>query len=249
MIDLHFWPTPNGHKITMFLEEAGLDYRIVPVTSARANSSGRSSWRSRPTTGCRRSSTMRPPTAASRSRCSSPAPSSSTSPKRPGSSCRPRCGPARPCWNGCSGRWAASARWPARTTTSCSTHRRSCLRHRPLRRRDQPPLRRARPPAARPDVHRRRRLQHRRHGMLSVDRAVEAAAADTSTTSPICTAGSMRSASGRRPSRAYEKGQAVSDRPVVDGRQPGHPVRTDGADDRFRLNAGCPPESREPQDQ
>lgn len=31
MIDLHFWPTPNGHKITMFLEESGLDYRIVPV--------------------------------------------------------------------------------------------------------------------------------------------------------------------------------------------------------------------------
>ena len=31
MIDLHFWPTPNGHKITMFLEEAGLDFRIVPV--------------------------------------------------------------------------------------------------------------------------------------------------------------------------------------------------------------------------
>ncbi|MDR3437467.1 glutathione S-transferase N-terminal domain-containing protein [Telmatospirillum sp.] len=31
MIDLHFWPTPNGHKITLFLEEAGVDYRIVPV--------------------------------------------------------------------------------------------------------------------------------------------------------------------------------------------------------------------------
>ncbi len=31
MIDLHFWPTPNGRKITMFLEEAALDYRIVPV--------------------------------------------------------------------------------------------------------------------------------------------------------------------------------------------------------------------------
>ena len=31
MIDLHYWPTPNGHKITIFLEEAGLDYRIVPV--------------------------------------------------------------------------------------------------------------------------------------------------------------------------------------------------------------------------
>jgi GST-like protein len=31
MIELHYWPTPNGHKITMFLEEAGLPYRIVPV--------------------------------------------------------------------------------------------------------------------------------------------------------------------------------------------------------------------------
>ena len=31
MIDLHYWPTPNGHKITMFLEEAGLAYTIRPV--------------------------------------------------------------------------------------------------------------------------------------------------------------------------------------------------------------------------
>ena len=31
MIDLYYWPTPNGHKITLFLEEAGLDYRIRPV--------------------------------------------------------------------------------------------------------------------------------------------------------------------------------------------------------------------------
>jgi GST-like protein len=31
MIDLHYWPTPNGHKITMFLEETGTPYRIVPV--------------------------------------------------------------------------------------------------------------------------------------------------------------------------------------------------------------------------
>ena len=31
MIDLHYWTTPNGHKITMFLEEAGLPYRIFPV--------------------------------------------------------------------------------------------------------------------------------------------------------------------------------------------------------------------------
>jgi GST-like protein len=31
MIDLYYWTTPNGHKITIFLEEAGLRYRIVPV--------------------------------------------------------------------------------------------------------------------------------------------------------------------------------------------------------------------------
>ena len=31
MIELYYWPTPNGHKITMFLEEAGLDYAIHPV--------------------------------------------------------------------------------------------------------------------------------------------------------------------------------------------------------------------------
>lgn len=31
MIDLHYWTTPNGHKITLFLEEAGLEYRIHPV--------------------------------------------------------------------------------------------------------------------------------------------------------------------------------------------------------------------------
>ncbi|MCV4275149.1 glutathione binding-like protein [Pseudomonas capsici] len=31
MIDLHYWTTPNGHKITLFLEETGLPYRIFPV--------------------------------------------------------------------------------------------------------------------------------------------------------------------------------------------------------------------------
>ena len=31
MIQLYYWPTPNGHKITMFLEEAGLDYTIHPI--------------------------------------------------------------------------------------------------------------------------------------------------------------------------------------------------------------------------
>lgn len=37
MIDLHFWPTPNGLKITLFLEETGLPYRIVPVDISRGD--------------------------------------------------------------------------------------------------------------------------------------------------------------------------------------------------------------------
>ena len=35
MIDLYYWTTPNGHKITLCLEEAGLDYRIRPIDIAK----------------------------------------------------------------------------------------------------------------------------------------------------------------------------------------------------------------------
>ena len=31
MIDVYYWPTPNGKKITIFLEECGLEYKIIPV--------------------------------------------------------------------------------------------------------------------------------------------------------------------------------------------------------------------------
>ncbi len=35
MIDLYYWTTPNGHKITMFLEEAGLEYEVIPVNISK----------------------------------------------------------------------------------------------------------------------------------------------------------------------------------------------------------------------
>jgi GST-like protein len=35
MIDLHYWPTPNGWKITIMLEETALPYRVVPVNIGR----------------------------------------------------------------------------------------------------------------------------------------------------------------------------------------------------------------------
>jgi GST-like protein len=31
MIDLYYWTTPNGHKITMFLEETGTPYKVFPI--------------------------------------------------------------------------------------------------------------------------------------------------------------------------------------------------------------------------
>jgi GST-like protein len=37
MIDVYYWPTSNGHKITMFLEETGLLHKIVPVDIGRGD--------------------------------------------------------------------------------------------------------------------------------------------------------------------------------------------------------------------
>jgi len=35
MIDLYYWTTPNGHKITLFLEEAKIKYRVIPINIGR----------------------------------------------------------------------------------------------------------------------------------------------------------------------------------------------------------------------
>src|SRR5260370_14544123 len=37
MIDLHYWPTPNGKKVTILLEECGLPYKIVPCNIQRGD--------------------------------------------------------------------------------------------------------------------------------------------------------------------------------------------------------------------
>jgi GSH-dependent disulfide-bond oxidoreductase len=37
MLDLYFWPTPNGKKVTILLEECGLEYKIVPVNIGRGD--------------------------------------------------------------------------------------------------------------------------------------------------------------------------------------------------------------------
>src|ERR1051326_308288 len=37
MIDLHYWPTPNGKKVTILLEEAAIPYKIVPCNIGRGD--------------------------------------------------------------------------------------------------------------------------------------------------------------------------------------------------------------------
>jgi GSH-dependent disulfide-bond oxidoreductase len=37
MIDLYYWTTPNGHKITIYLEETGLAYKIIPVNISKGD--------------------------------------------------------------------------------------------------------------------------------------------------------------------------------------------------------------------
>jgi GSH-dependent disulfide-bond oxidoreductase len=37
MIDLHYWPTPNGKKVTILLEELGMPYNIVPCNIGKGD--------------------------------------------------------------------------------------------------------------------------------------------------------------------------------------------------------------------
>lgn len=37
MLDLYYWTTPNGHKITIFLEEVGLPYNLVPINIGKGD--------------------------------------------------------------------------------------------------------------------------------------------------------------------------------------------------------------------
>lgn len=37
MIELYYWTTPNGHKITIFLEEVGLPYTIIPINIGKGD--------------------------------------------------------------------------------------------------------------------------------------------------------------------------------------------------------------------
>ncbi|MGD0144543.1 MAG: glutathione S-transferase family protein, partial [Rhizomicrobium sp.] len=37
MLELHYWPTPNGKKVTILLEELGVPYTIKPINIGRGD--------------------------------------------------------------------------------------------------------------------------------------------------------------------------------------------------------------------
>jgi len=37
MIDFYYWPTPNGWKVSIMLEECGLEYRVIPVNIGKGD--------------------------------------------------------------------------------------------------------------------------------------------------------------------------------------------------------------------
>ena len=57
MIDLYTWPTPNGHKISIMLEELGCEYRVHPIDIGNGEQFAPEYSRSTPTARSRRSST------------------------------------------------------------------------------------------------------------------------------------------------------------------------------------------------
>jgi GST-like protein len=83
LIDLYTWPTPNGHKIHIMLEETGLEYRVHPIDIGAGEQFKPDFLAISPNNKIPRWSTSAVP-AASRSRSPSRARCCSTSPPRPG---------------------------------------------------------------------------------------------------------------------------------------------------------------------
>lgn len=115
MIDLYFWPTPNGHKITLMLEETGLDYTIRPINIGKGDQFAPDYLKISPNNKMPAIVDHEPgdgdqPGGGPRSASSNRARSCCTSPRRRSALPARRCASASPSRNGCSGRLAGSGR-------------------------------------------------------------------------------------------------------------------------------------------
>ena len=125
MIDFYYWPTPNGWKISIMLEECGLEYRTVPVNIGKGDQFKPEFLAISPNNRMPAIVDHDAPTDGPVSVFESgrdPAPSRRAQrPVHAGRAGRP----ARRSWNGCSGRSAISARWPGNSAISSTTRRAS----------------------------------------------------------------------------------------------------------------------------
>lgn len=87
MIEVYFTPTPNGHKVSIMLEETGLPHRLLKMDVLAGDHLTPTFGASTPTDACPRSSTMNRSAAGRRCLSSKAARSCSILPKRAASSC------------------------------------------------------------------------------------------------------------------------------------------------------------------
>ena len=110
MIDAYYWPTPNGWKISIALEEMDLDYRIVPVNIYRGEQYEPDFLAISPNNRMPAIVDHDPPDGGGPLAVFESGAILIYLAERPAASCRRTCAGARPCSNGSRGNWAASAR-------------------------------------------------------------------------------------------------------------------------------------------
>jgi glutathione S-transferase len=121
-IDVYYWSTPNGWKITIMLEECGLPYNVIPVNIAKGEQ-------------------FKPDFLAISPNNRMPAIIDPDGPggrpiavfesgailqylgRKTGKFYRPMSASAPRSSSGCSGKWADLGRWPDKPTTSAATRR------------------------------------------------------------------------------------------------------------------------------
>jgi GST-like protein len=156
MIDLYYWTTPNGHKITMFLEETGLSYKVFPVNIGKGEQFKPEFLAIAPNNRIPAMVDHEPkgggkPISIFESGAMLLYLAEKTGKFLPRISTA-----AMTRSSGRSGRWAGSADGRAEPSLPQLRGGKNQIRHRPLRQRDQPALRRAQQAPRRPRVHRRR---------------------------------------------------------------------------------------------
>src|SRR5262249_5759742 len=124
-IDLYFWPTPNGWKITIMLEECALPYTIVPVDISKGDQFKPQFLAISPNNRMPAIIDHRGPDGKPISIFESGAILQYLG-RKTESSIRATSAVASKSTNGCSGRWPISAPKPVRQTTFDTMRRRNC---------------------------------------------------------------------------------------------------------------------------